>query len=141
MSIIDFVSLHELSRKVLTSPWVVKYCEKFAYYEGEIRDGWQIEGPEQVPDYDDTYFTEDAANYIVKACNAVPNLMRTIQKSEGRNLELQNELNFMIKSYINLYEFSRDEIRGLGGDCDPVDVMERKSKILAKAKRVLANVK
>jgi len=52
--------------------------------------------------------------------------------------KLATELRDLIKHYVNLLEIGRDRIVELGGDCDPVDVMERSDPHLVVARRALA---
>jgi len=52
--------------------------------------------------------------------------------------KLATELRDLIKHYVRLLEIGRDRIVELGGDCDPVDVMERSDPHLTVARRALA---
>ena len=49
-------------------PWKVRKCPQVALYNGKISDGWKVEGPQEVPDYEDTYYTEANATHIA-ACD------------------------------------------------------------------------
>ena len=41
------------------------------------------------------------------------------------------------KGYVNLLEIGRDRIVDMGGECDPVDVMESKDPYLKQAKQAI----
>lgn len=51
---------------------------------------------------------------------------------------LEKALRDLIGAYVRLMESGRDRIVSLGGDCDPVDVMERGDPYLAQARAALA---
>ena len=53
---------------------------------------------------------------------------------------LRDALNKMNRAYVNLIENARDRIIALGGDCDPVDMMERDDPNLRESKEALAKV-
>lgn len=55
--------------------------------------------------------------------------------------ELLAALEKMNRAYINLMENGRDRIVMLGGDCDPVDVMERSDPCLLESRALIASVK
>jgi hypothetical protein len=46
----------------------------------------------------------------------------------------------LYKHYVNTLESGRDRIISLGGDCDPVDRMERSDPVLMHSRAILANV-
>lgn len=52
--------------------------------------------------------------------------------------ELLEALKRLVRSYVNTMESGRDRIVALGGDCDPVDVMERGDPYLRLAKDAIA---
>lgn len=52
--------------------------------------------------------------------------------------ELLKALKDLSRAYVRLLESGRDRIMALGGDCDPVDVMERGDPYLANAKEAIA---
>lgn len=54
---------------------------------------------------------------------------------------LRNGIKNLIRAYVNLMEVGRDRIVGLGGQCDPLDVMERSDPNLRQARDVLATKK
>jgi hypothetical protein len=56
----------------------------------------------------------------------------------NREQRLEQALRDLIRSYVCVLENGRDRILMLGGDCDPVDVMERGNPYLNKAKAALA---
>lgn len=56
----------------------------------------------------------------------------------GAAPELLAELKRMVRAYVSLLESGRDRIIMLGGDCDPVDVMEAGNPQLIAAKAVIA---
>lgn len=55
--------------------------------------------------------------------------------------ELLEALEKMNRAYVGLMENGRDRIIALGGDCDPVDVMERSDPHLRESRAVIARVK
>ena len=55
-----------------------------------------------------------------------------------REMMLRNALNKMNRAYVTLIENARDRIITLGGDCDPVDVMERADPNLLESREALA---
>lgn len=52
--------------------------------------------------------------------------------------ELLKALKDLSRAYVRLLESARDRITSLGGDCDPVDVMERGDPYLINAKSAIA---
>lgn len=52
--------------------------------------------------------------------------------------KLDAALREMIRAYVNLMETGRDRIIDLGGQCDPVDVMEAKDPALKAARAAMA---
>lgn len=52
--------------------------------------------------------------------------------------ELLAELKRLRIAYVYLLEFGRDRITALGGQCDPVDVMERADPALKAAATIIA---
>ena len=52
--------------------------------------------------------------------------------------ELLAELKSLRLAYVNLLEIGRDRILGLGGTCDPVDVMEAGDPALKSASAIIA---
>lgn len=55
--------------------------------------------------------------------------------------DLYEALNKLQHAYVNLMEIGRDRIRSLGGDCDPVDVMEAGDPTLKIARAALAKAR
>ena len=51
---------------------------------------------------------------------------------------LRTALRDLIRAYVNLLEAGKDRIESLGGDCDPVDMMERADPDLCKARNALS---
>jgi hypothetical protein len=52
--------------------------------------------------------------------------------------ELLAALKDLYRSYVNTLEAGRDRILFLGGDCDPVDVMEQGNPALRRARAAIA---
>jgi hypothetical protein len=50
---------------------------------------------------------------------------------------LRAEIGYLDKAYVNLLEAGRDKIIDLGGDCDPVEVMEKADPALRRARAAL----
>lgn len=63
---------------------------------------------------------------------------RERDKLTKREVMLRGLLNKMNRAYVNLMENGRDRIVMLGGDCDPVDVMERDDPYLRELRESLA---
>lgn len=59
-------------------------------------------------------------------------------KCGERDDELLKALKDLSRAYVRLLESGRDRIKALGGDCDPVDVMERADRYLIQAKEAIA---
>lgn len=68
-------------------------------------------------------------------------LMEYIAHVEKQRNELLAALELMNRAYVNLMENGRDRIIMLGGDCDPVEVMERGDLNLQESRTTIANVK
>lgn len=64
-----------------------------------------------------------------------------IAKLEKQRDDLLAALEKMNRAYVNLIENGRDRIVQLGGDCDPVDVMERDDPHLRESRTAIASVK
>jgi hypothetical protein len=60
------------------------------------------------------------------------------QAAESQLAELRGALKDLIHEYVKTLEAGRDRIIFHGGECDPVDVMERSDPALIRAKRTLA---
>jgi hypothetical protein len=52
--------------------------------------------------------------------------------------DLLSELKLLYRAYVNLMESGRDRIVGLGGDCDPLDVMEANDPQLRDTRAIIA---
>lgn len=59
--------------------------------------------------------------------------------TEQRDMAVE-ALRKMNRAYVSLMENGRDRIVMLGGECDPVDVMERADPALIEAKKALAAI-
>ena len=68
-------------------------------------------------------------------------LEKAVEAAGQQNAALQSELLTLYQGYVNQLESGRDKIIALGGDCDPVDVMERNDPWLISARKVLASAK
>lgn len=55
--------------------------------------------------------------------------------------DLVKALDRLYRAYVNMLEGGRDRIVFLGGDCDPVEVMEAGDPVLVATRAVLAAVK
>lgn len=53
---------------------------------------------------------------------------------------LKSEMRQLIRSYVNLLENGRERILLAGGQCDPVDTMEKSDPALRRAREVLADL-
>ena len=55
-------------------------------------------------------------------------------------IDLEQGLRDLYRAYVRLLESGRDRIKSLGGDCDPVDVMEQTDIDLRKVRDLLAQI-
>lgn len=53
---------------------------------------------------------------------------------------LLRALNYLVRHYVGQLENARDRIVSLGGECDPVDVMEARDPHLKQVREVIASV-
>lgn len=53
---------------------------------------------------------------------------------------METELRALYRAYVNLLEVGRDRIVALGGDCDPVDVMEKGGPALCSVRALLNRI-
>jgi hypothetical protein len=53
--------------KPTPGPWTANYCKDGCYFKGKNRDGWTIDGPDMVPDYENPMFNEADARLIAEA--------------------------------------------------------------------------
>jgi hypothetical protein len=81
------------------------------------------------------------ATYRDRAHHATADLLRdaadTIDAQAAEIERLREVLKMMIRAYVNLLECGRDRIIALGGQCDPVDVMEASTPELIAARAAL----
>lgn len=61
----------------------------------------------------------------------------TDQAEAYANARIREALLPLIQGYVNLLESGRDRIISLGGDCDPVDVMEASDPYLRAARALI----
>lgn len=64
------------------------------------------------------------AALIVAAVNALPTLLSALEEQAEEIGRLEAGIKRLMMAYVRLLEVGRDRILDLGGDCDPVDVME-----------------
>jgi hypothetical protein len=57
--------------------------------------------------------------------------------ADARIAELEKALKYLMRHYVGQLENARDRIVSLGGECDPVDVMERGDPHLRAVREVL----
>ena len=60
------------------------------------------------------------------------------EKKDAEIERLRSALKDLSRAYVSMMETGRDRIIALGGDCDPVDVMERGDPYLRKAREALS---
>lgn len=77
------------------------------------------------------FLGDDAERQVTSAWNA-----RKATTAAG----LVDGFRSLYRAYVRLLESGRDRIRDLGGDCDPVDVMERNDPFLVEARALLAAI-
>ena len=73
--------------------WKAQKQPKAACFEGQFRDGWQIKGPKYVPDYEDTYFSEEDAKFIEGAPDAICRLIDTVMRQAKEITRLRRIVN------------------------------------------------
>jgi len=56
-------------------PWIAELYEYACYFDGVTRDGWDVKGPNKVPDYEHPLYKEDDARLIA----AAPDLLEALQ--------------------------------------------------------------
>ncbi len=62
------------------------------------------------------------------------------EAGQGEGVEaLTNELRALYRHYVNMLESARDQIISHGGECDPLDVMEKRDPVLKRVREVLEN--
>lgn len=61
-----------------------------------------------------------------------------LQAQPAPAIDLEQGLRGLYRAYVRLLESGRDRIMSLGGDCDPVDVMEQSNIDLRKVRELLA---
>lgn len=90
-------------------------------------------------------FGEAKAPEIKAAINNRPALIaerdrlrERVEELEGALEERRKLLKRFYLQYVILLEAGRDRIKFLGGDCDPVDVMELNTPILVEVRELLA---
>jgi hypothetical protein len=67
----------------------------------------------------------------------IDELKRRADAAERREAELEGELRSLYRAYVSTLESGRDRIIDLGGQCDPLETMERNDPALICAKRAL----
>lgn len=86
----------------------------------------------------------EAESRIVNLENSVAAMRHTRDDMQRNLIALQSRLDAVLlagreldRAYVRLIESGRDRIRDLGGECDPVDVMERSDIDLRKFRAAL----
>lgn len=74
------------------------------------------------------------------ALAATCNHIARMEQAETQRDELLAALEMMNRAYVNLMENGRDRIIMLGGECDPVDVMESNDPNLRESRAAIASV-
>lgn len=69
---------------------------------------------------------------------AVDALTKRAESAEARLARVADSHRDLQTAYVRLLEAGRDRIMDLGGECDPVDVMEAADPWLSRARRELA---
>jgi hypothetical protein len=76
-----------------------------------------------------------------EACAFVGGCVRLAKLTRARLIaaapELLANLTNLQRAYVNLLETGRDKIIALGGECDPVDVMERNDPYLKDSRAAI----
>lgn len=119
--------------------------------EGDIL-GWerQFDAPSHTPLYTDPQPAEQQSCPVCKGCGLNPltdapvacanchGVTPAEQKPAPDVAGLESALKSMVSGYMRLLQSGYDRITDLGGDCDPVDVMERDDAYLREARAALA---
>ena len=77
---------------------------------------------------------------LKKSLNKTSELHAMVKALEAQRDELLAALKNLRRAYVNLLESGRDRILLLGGQCDPVDVMEASDPNLRDSRAALAKV-
>lgn len=78
---------------------------------------------------------------LAKSLKQVGHKHDALRSAEAQRDELLVALGKMNRAYVNLLESGRDRIVMLGGECDPVDVMEANDPNLRESRSAIAKVK
>lgn len=81
------------------------------------------------------FYTEIGNNAALdrEAASAISSLVEEMDR-------LAEALRDLMRGYVNTMENGRDRILSLGGECDPVDVMEAAEPCLRRARTALASM-
>lgn len=105
-------------------------------YNVYFKDDLGFEGPalSKKDDFGDWCRAEEVDAHLAEV---VRELRSGYLKDQARIAELEKALRYLIRHYVGQLENARDRIVGLGGQCDPVDVMERGDPHLRAVREVL----
>ena len=78
---------------------------------------------------------------LERSGNSVTPIFEMLIEARKQRDELLAALEMMNRAYVNLMENGRDRIIMLGGECDPVDVMESNDPNLRESRAYIASVK
>jgi hypothetical protein len=92
-----------------------------------LADGALVDGPQETP-----RFVPDPA-----IDNSYTGQIATLRKERD---ELREALRRLYRGYVVTLENGRDRIITLGGDCDPVDRMEREDPLLHDMRALLSRI-
>ena len=152
---INTQKLRDLIRRAVPLPWQLATSNSWRRILS--RDGAAVCSPlNQSDEHPDLHFPGGAegptAKLLIEAANALPTLLdhidaqaAEIAEAKGQieyldrqNNALRQSLGSMIHAYVRLLDCGRDRILDLGGQCDPLDVMEASDPWLRDARAALS---
>ena len=77
----------------------------------------------------------------VNACAGMSDPAEDIATLKRQRDELTASLEKLYRGYVHVLEAGRDRIMDLGGDCDPLDVMEDGDHLLRDMRGIISKVK
>lgn len=103
-------------------------------------DGWPVcKDGEAIPNNKAMLAELHQLQARVKELEAINlGLTKTLLEEESEKARLVEALESLVRGYVNLLEAGAGRITSLGGDCDPVSIMERNDPWLRDARTALS---